>query len=218
LDFKALINRECSGTVGHFHSLRCDSMIDQFFEGNKVFIKEDFEKDRKRYSDLAQSQSPKTLWIGCADSRIDPERVTHAKAGELFVHRNIANIVPLQDWNFASVLEYAVAHLKVENIVICGHSECGGIKALDKEMQDSYIPLWINNAREAQIRVDAKIPPPKNAEEEKKRLTEMEKENVRLQIEHLRTYPIVKKAEKENKVEIHGLYYYLETGVLEELT
>ncbi len=192
-------------------------MIDQFFEGNGTFIREDFEKDRERYDALAQSQSPKTLWIGCADSRIDPERITRSKAGELFVHRNIGNIVPLQDWNFASVLEYAVAHLKVENIVICGHSECGGIKALDKEMQDSYIPLWINNAREAQIRVDAKMPSPKNAEEEKKRLTEMEKENVRLQIEHLRTYPIVKKAEEENKVGIHGLYYYLETGVLEEL-
>ncbi|MCQ1539503.1 carbonic anhydrase [Methanocalculus taiwanensis] len=192
-------------------------MIDQFFDGNKVFIKDDFEQDRKRYADLAKSQSPKTLWIGCADSRIDPERITHAKAGELFVHRNIANIVPLHDWNFASVLEYAVAHLKVENIIICGHSECGGIKALDKEMQDSYIPLWINNAREAQIRVDARLSPPKNPEEAKQRLTEIEKENVRLQIEHLRTYPIIKKAEDEKKIGIYGLYFYLEDGKLEEI-
>lgn len=203
--------------TGAEHQPRSCTMIDQFLEGNTTFIREDFEKDRRRYSDLALFQSPKTLWIGCADSRIDPERITNAKAGELFVHRNIANIVPLQDWNFASVLEYAVAHLKVENIVICGHSECGGIKALDKEMQDSYIPLWINNAREAQTRVDATMPAPKNAEEEKKRLTEIEKENVRLQIEHLRTYPLIKKAEEENKIGIYGLYYYLETGILEEL-
>ncbi|MCP1715404.1 carbonic anhydrase [Methanocalculus alkaliphilus] len=192
-------------------------MIEEFIKGNRSFIKKDFEKDRARYDALAVSQSPKALWIGCADSRVEPERIIDADAGELFVHRNIANIVPVGDWNFAAVLEYAVAHLRVPGIVICGHSECGGIKALDKEMDDSYIPLWIDNAREAKRRVDARIAAPITPEESKNRLTEMEKENIRLQIEHLRTYPIVKRAEAGKKVEIYGVYYDLATGLLEEV-
>jgi len=192
-------------------------MIEEFIKGNKSFIKDDFERDRLRYEALATSQSPKALWIGCADSRIECERITCANAGELFVHRNIANIVPVGDWNFAAVLEYAVAHLKVPGIVICGHSDCGGIKALDLEMDDSYIPLWIDNAREAKRRVDARIAAPTTPEESKARLTEMEKENVRLQMEHLRTYPIVKKTESDKKVRIYGLYYDLATGILEEV-
>ncbi|WP_370650815.1 carbonic anhydrase [Methanocalculus sp.] len=129
----------------------------------------------------------------------------------------MANVVPVHDRNFASVLEYPVAHLKVHNIVICGHSECGGIKARDKDKPDSYIPLWLNNAIEAKTRVDARLPQPKTTEEAKQRLTEVEKENVHLQIEHLRTYPLVKKAESEGKVKIYGLYYTLETGTPEEI-
>lgn len=192
-------------------------MIDRFLEGNKHFLAEDFGKDPDHYGPLASSQHPEVLWIGCSDSRVNPERITGAKAGQIFVQRNIGNIVPVHDWNFATVLEYAVNHLKVGDIVICGHSDCGAIKALDHESKDAYVPLWLNNAMEAKHRVDAKIPAPKNLEEEKNRLHLIELENVALQIEHLRTYPPVRTAEKEGRVQIHGLYFDLATGELKKI-
>lgn len=136
-------------------------MIDQFLEGNKVFIEKDYKQNRDHYLSLSRSQSPKTLWIECADSRVAPERITNANAGDIFLHRNIAHVVPVHDWNFASVLEYAVTHLKVHTIVICGNSECGGIKAFDKDMPDSYIPLRLNNVIEAKTRVHARLSPQK---------------------------------------------------------
>jgi len=134
--------------------------------------------------------------------------------GTLFVHRNVGNIAPMHDWNFASVLEYAIRHLKVKEIVICGHSDCGAIKALDKESDDAYIPLWLNNAVEAKKRVDARISPPKTPEERKARSEMIEKENIALQIEHLKRYPLVKEALLKGEVQVHGLYYDLETGML----
>ncbi|MDK2989924.1 MAG: carbonic anhydrase [Methanoculleus sp.] len=192
-------------------------MIDKFLEGNKRFLKEDFAKDPEHYGPLASSQHPEVLWVGCSDSRVNPERITGAKAGQLFVQRNIGNIVPIHDWNFATVLEYAVNHLKVGDIVICGHSNCGAIKALDHESKDAYVPLWLNNAMEAKRRVDARIPAPKNPEEEKNRLRLIEIENVALQLEHLHTYPPVRAAEKEGRVKLHGLYFDLATGELEKI-
>ncbi|HRR87804.1 MAG TPA: carbonic anhydrase, partial [Methanoculleus sp.] len=102
-------------------------MIERYLEGNRRFLEEDFRRDPGHYGPLASAQHPGALWIGCSDSRVDPERITGAKAGELFVHRNIGNIVPLHDWNLATVIEYAVNHLKVDDIVICGHSNCGAI-------------------------------------------------------------------------------------------
>ncbi|KDE56144.1 carbonic anhydrase [Methanoculleus sp. MH98A] len=192
-------------------------MIDRFLEGNKHFLEEDFRKDPDHYGPLASGQHPEVLWIGCSDSRVNPERITGAKAGEIFVQRNIGNIVPVHDWNFATVLEYAVNHLKVADIVICGHSDCGAIKALDHESKDAYVPLWLNNAMEAKRRVDAKIQVPKNSEEEKLRRRLIEFENVALQIEHLRTYPPVRAAEKEGRVQIHGLYFDLANGELKKI-
>ncbi len=194
-----------------------DVMIDKFLEGNKTFLKEDYSRNPEHYEALVSSQSPVVLWIGCSDSRVNPERITGAKSGELFVQRNIGNVVPVHDWNFATVLEYAVNHLKVGDIVVCGHSDCGAIKALDKESNDAYIPLWLNNAVEAKRRVDARMQVPKTPEEEAIRRRLIELENVGLQIEHLRTYPPVRAAEKEGRVRVHGLYFDLATGELKKV-
>jgi carbonic anhydrase len=189
-------------------------MIDNLLLGNYKFRETDFSPNINYYRELAQSQHPSVLWIGCSDSRLQTGHITQAKAGELFIQRNIGNIVPIHDWNFATVLEYALAHLHVEDVVICGHSNCGAIRALDKESTDSYIPLWLNNAREAKDRVDKKITPPLTVLEKEERYRLIEQENVRLQIEHLHTYPILKKAVDDKKVEVHGLYYDLGTGAL----
>ncbi|MDO5845073.1 MAG: carbonic anhydrase [Methanocorpusculum sp.] len=193
-------------------------MIDSFIEGNKDFIEKDFERKKDRYMQMTTSQHPTVLWIGCSDSRVNPERITHCRAGELFTHRNIGNIVPTHDWNFATVLEYAVKHLKVKDIVVCGHSDCGALNALDVDMsKDSYIPMWINHAREAQTRVDAKLGECKTAEEKAKRKREIEFENIRVQIEHLRQYPLVYLAEEKKEIEVHGLFYDLATGKLSKI-
>lgn len=193
-------------------------MIDKLLEGNKKFREGSFKENKAYYEELTKGQSPTILWIGCSDSRLQTGHITQAKAGTLFMHRNIGNVVPLYDWNFATVLEYAIRHLKIKDIVICGHSDCGAIKALDKETNDVYIPLWLNNAIEAKQRIDAQIKAPKTPSELKKRSRMIEEENVRLQIEHLNLYPVVKEALKEKKIRIHGLYYNLENGELSKIT
>lgn len=191
-------------------------MIERFLEGNKTFIEGEFTEHNDYYQELATGQSPTVLWIGCSDSRVAPERITGARAGELFVHRNIGNIVRTGDWNFATILEYAVKHLKVHDIVVCGHSDCGAMKALatEGESDEAYIPLWLSNAASAMAAVEAKTPRPSDAEGLKKWRRMIEEENVHLQLENLRTYPIVRDAEKDGRVELHGLYFDLETGVL----
>jgi carbonic anhydrase len=192
-------------------------MIEKFLEGNERFREDDFKKNPDHYNALASSQHPVVLWIGCSDSRVDPERITGAQAGEIFVQRNIGNIVPVHDWNFATVLEYALNHLQVGDIVICGHSDCGAIKGLDHESDDAYVPLWLNNAMEAKRRVEGRIQVPKTPEEENLRRRLIEIENVGLQLEHLRTYPPVRAAEKEGRVRLHGLYFDLATGELKKI-
>jgi carbonic anhydrase len=192
-------------------------MIEHLILGNMKFRETDFDENTELYKNLVLGQNPKVLWIGCSDSRVVPERITHQPPGEIFVQRNIGNIVPVHDWNFATVLEYAVAHLKVTDIVVCGHSDCGAMKALDKESNDAYIPLWLNNAREVKDKVDARIKPPQTPEEMRERSRQIETENIRLQIAHLKTYPIVKSALEAGKIQVHGLYYDLATGVLSKM-
>jgi carbonic anhydrase len=193
-------------------------VIDKLLLGNYRFRETDFTPNIDYYRELASSQHPTVLWIGCSDSRLQTGHITQARAGELFIQRNIGNIVPIHDWNFATVLEYAVVHLNVLDVVICGHSNCGAIRALDKESTDAYIPLWLNNARDAKTRVDATMSPPKTVLEKEERYRLIEQENVRLQIEHLFTYPLLKKAVDEKRVDVHGLYYDLGTGELKRIT
>lgn len=192
-------------------------MIDELLSGNVKFQNTLFKKNHELYSELVKGQQPPVLWIGCSDSRIQTGHITNTQAGTLFMHRNIGNMAPANDWSLATVLEYGIKHLKVQHIVICGHSDCGAIKALDKDLDDAYVPNWLNNAIEAKLRIDAKIKKPSTQKEHKERSRMIEQENVRLQIEHLVTYPIVKNALKEKKIEIHGMYYDLETGALSKI-
>jgi carbonic anhydrase len=193
-------------------------LISQLLVGNQEFRDNDFDMNPGRYQDLAMAQNPGILWIGCSDSRSDPERITSAPPGELFVTRDVGNIVPNHDWNMASVVEYSINYLGVKEIVICGHSDCGAMKALDKDLPDPYIPLWLNDAREAQIRVDAREYYSDTPEGRKERSRQIELENVRLQIEHLMTYPSVRQAASEGRIQVHGLYYDLATGILSRVT
>lgn len=194
------------------------SIVGELLQGNLKFREDVYNASIERNQELAAGQNPGVLWIGCSDSRSDPERITGAGPGELFVTRNVGNIVPNHDWSLATVLEYSINYLNVQEIVICGHSDCGAIKSLDTDLHDPYIPLWLNDAREAKTRVDSRIMVPKTPEENKERNHQMELENVRLQVEHLMTYPSVKAAVMDGRVHVSGLYYDLATGTLSVVT
>jgi carbonic anhydrase len=193
-------------------------MISTLLDGNRRFVAETFEKEREFFVSLAKSQKPTVLWIGCSDSRISVTTITSTKVGEIFVHRNIANIVATNDWNLSAVLEFTINRLKIPDIVICGHYGCGGIAALDgDDGDDKYIPIWLINSYAARERVDEKIRALRIDLPPEKRMNLIVEENVRLQLEHLNEYPFVKRAQQEKKLKLHGWVYDMETGQIKIL-
>ncbi len=169
-----------------------------------------FEKASDLLAQLArEGQKPKVMFIGCADSRVVPELLTGARPGEVFVVRNVANIIPpfgTGHWSAGAALEYAVNHLQVVHLVVCGHTDCGGIKALDSRMDalaDSSLSQWIELAREAQTRVDGR------GVEKAKRHRAIVEQNIILQLERAAGYPAIQKALKENRLELHGWLFDL---------
>ena len=169
-----------------------------------------FEKENKLIAQLArEGQKPQVMFIGCADSRVVPELLTGARPGDLFVLRNIANIIPpygIGHHSVGAALEYAVNHLKVAHVVICGHTDCGGIKALDSRIDplaEQSLRQWIEFAREAQTRTDG------YGVEPEKRHRAIVEQNIILQLEHAAGYPAVRKALDEHRLELHGWLFDL---------
>ena len=187
-------------------------MVEKFLEGNKKFVEDDFNRNKNHYLGLSRGQSPKALWIACSDSRVDPERITSADMGDLFIHRNIGNLVPEDDLNVATVLEYAVNHLKVEDIIVCGHSNCGAIKTLVSgySPKDRHIPRWLENAEPILENTCSGDSPPADQKD-------VEIENIRQQLKNLKEYSMVRDAVARGDLRIHGMYYDLETGLLEKV-
>jgi len=188
-------------------------MITSLLDGNKRFVTDVFDVERDYFEDLAKMQRPTVLWIGCSDSRVPVNTITQTKPGEVFVHRNVANIVATNDWNLSAVLEFTINHLQIPDIVVCGHYGCGGIAAMDEEHRDDrYIPIWLNNAYKAKERVDEKIASLRIKLSQEQRMQLIVEENVRLQLDHLREYPFVRNAMQENKLSIHGWVYDMTNG------
>jgi carbonic anhydrase len=158
---------------------------------------------------LAAGQQPRTLWIGCSDSRVIPEEITDASPGELFVLRNVANIIPPSgsDDTVGAVIEYAVGHLNVERAIVCGHSGCGGVAALFSSVDaahDPHLARWVELARPA-ARQAAELP-------EGERLAAAVRANVLLQREHLLTYPCVEAAVAAGSLRVYACVYQIGTG------
>jgi carbonic anhydrase len=188
-------------------------MITSLLDGNKRFVTEVFDRERDYFEELAKTQRPTVLWIGCSDSRVPVNTITQTKAGDVFVHRNVANIVATNDWNLSAVLEFTINHLKIPDIVVCGHYGCGGIAAMDEELlDDRYIPIWLNNAYKAKEKVDEKLLSLRIKISQEQRMQLIVEENVRLQLEHLREYPFVRAAMQEKKLSIHGWVYDMNNG------
>jgi len=176
-------------------------------------FREKFDSDHEVFVRLAdEGQNPKVLWIGCSDSRVVPELITGADPGELFDVRNIANVVPpaaSAACATGAAIEYAVIHLEVRHIVVCGHTECGGIKALEatpEPTNEPHIASWLELARPAREKV-------LNSDvAETDRYLETIKTNVLMQCENLRSYPCVAGGERSGELSIHPWLYDLHTG------
>ncbi|MFA6450689.1 MAG: carbonic anhydrase [bacterium] len=183
-------------------------------EGNKQFVQKVFGPEN--LAKLKDGQKPHTCWIGCSDSRVPSGLITGTMAGELFVHRNIANIVPPNDTAVGAVLEYAVEHLKVGQIVLCGHYGCGGMNALWKGPEKGTIVAdWLKNGNAALRRVRAMEGIEKLSEAKALRL--LVEENLRVQREHLLRYSFVRDAVKKERLLINVVVYDIATGKLKEL-
>ena len=188
----------------------------ELLSGYRQF-REKFESEHEVFERLAEEgQNPKVLWIGCSDSRVVPELITGADPGELFDVRTIANIVPPAPTiacATGAAIEYAVNHLHVTHIVVCGHTECGGIKALEDPPSpeaEPHICSWLELAQPARRKVLAQGVAADDV------YLETIKTNVLLQCDNLRTYPCVAEHEKAGALSIHAWLYDLHTGLIFE--
>jgi carbonic anhydrase len=184
--------------------------------GIRKFRTETYPKNKETYLQaVREPQRPHALFIACADSRIDPELITQSGPGDIFVARNIGNLVPAYGemlGGVSAVVEYAVTGLKVQHIVICGHSDCGAMKALVRPESLEEMPAvrnWMNNAAAAMSVAKSMMKPDERPIEFVKRLTE---ENVLLQLQHLRTHPSVAGAMARGELTISGWVYDIGKG------
>lgn len=183
---------------------------------NKAWSEEKIQQDKDFFTRLAGQQKPKFLWIGCSDSRVPANEITGTDPGEIFVHRNIANMVVHTDLNLLSVLQYAVEILKVEHIIVCGHYGCGGIEAALSNKSYGLINKWLRNIKEVLKMYQGEIDAINNHTDKVNRLVEL---NVVEQCQDLIKTSIVQKAWKERQApEIHGWAYGLKNGLVKELT
>ena len=183
---------------------------------NKAWAKEMVDIDPEYFDRLAHLQTPEFLWIGCSDSRVPANEVTGTQPGEIFVHRNIANLVVNTDINMLSVLQYAVEVLKVKHVIVCGHYGCGGVKAAMNQHHYGIINHWLKNIKDIYRFHRDEIDALKTEEARADRLTEL---NVQEQVFNLSKTSIIQKAWKYDKrPHLHGWVYGLKDGILRSVS
>lgn len=191
--------------------------MNRLFRGIMEFRREEFERHRELFRELGRQQKPHTLFIGCSDSRVVPNLITGSAPGELFIVRNVANIVPpyrsTEEYvATTSAVEYAVLSLGVDTIVVCGHSNCGGCAALNKDPGElahlPHVRKWLEVSSEVKGRVDRLMTG--DTPEEREWLTEQV--NVLVQMKNLLTYPYVREKYERGELKILGWHYLIETG------
>ena len=191
------------------------SVIENLLLNNKAWAEDRIEENPDYFKKLAALQTPEYLWIGCSDSRVPANEVTGTAPGEIFVHRNIANMVVHTDINLLSVLTYAVDVLEVKHIIVCGHYGCGGVKAA---MGNDYLPLinnWLRNIKDVYKTNRAELHAIEDKEKQFDRLVEL---NVLEQVHHLAETNIVQGAWKKREMPlIHGWVYGLNNGIINPL-
>jgi len=184
-------------------------------ENNRQWAKKIKEKDSEFFSKLARLQAPQFLWIGCSDSRVPANEITGLLPGELFVHRNVANIVVQTDLNCLSVVQYAVEVLKVKHIIVCGHYGCGGIKAAFNKTKLGLIDNWLRYILDVQEKYAQEL---KGIKDEEKRLDRLCELNVLEQAKNICQTTIMQDAwGRGQALSVHALIYKLHNGLLKEL-
>lgn len=188
--------------------------LDRVFQNNEVWIKEKLAIDVNYFETLGQGQTPELLFIGCSDSRVTAEELMGLGPGEVFVHRNIANMVAGTDLNVMSVIEYAVIYLKVNHVVVCGHYECGGVKAAMQSADLGILNPWLRNIRDV-FRIHKKE---LNAiEDEASKYDRLVELNVQEQCVNLIKTAAVQKAYRARGLKVHGWVFDVHTGKLIDL-
>lgn len=180
---------------------------------NKAWATEQVQKDPEYFQRLEHLQTPQFLWIGCSDSRVPADKITGTQPGEIFVHRNIANLVIHTDVNLLSVLEYAVVHLKVQHVIVCGHYGCGGVKAaMGNHDFKQVLNMWLRNIKDVYRLYSDELDAIKDETARTNRLVEL---NVKEQVMHLAKTSIIQRAWKhENRPQLHGWVYGLGDGII----
>lgn len=188
--------------------------IDQIFENNKAWVKEKLAVDSHYFENLAKGQQPEFLYIGCSDSRVTAEDLMGVQPGEVFVHRNIANLVNNVDLNVMSVINYAIRHLEVNHVVVCGHYNCGGVKAAMSQQDMGILNPWLRNIRDVYRLHRVELDAIENADARYNRLVEL---NVQEQCVNLIKTAAVQEAHKLRGLKVHGWVFDIQTGKLIDL-
>jgi carbonic anhydrase len=184
---------------------------------NKAWATEKVHEDPDYFNRLAKVQTPEFLWIGCSDSRVPANEITNTQPGEIFVHRNVANMVVHTDVNLLAVLDYAVNHLKVKHVIVCGHYGCGGVKAaLTNHDYRQVLNMWLRNIKDVYRLHADELNAISDEEKRSDRLVEL---NVTEQLIHLAKTSIIQRAWKyHQRPHLHGWVYGLKDGLLKPLT
>ncbi len=180
---------------------------------NKAWAGEKVQDDPEYFKRLSDIQTPEFLWIGCSDSRVPANEITNTQPGEIFVHRNIANMVIHTDVNLLSVLDYAVTHLKVKHVIVCGHYGCGGVKAaMTNYDYKQVLNMWLRNIKDVYRLHRDEL---ENIPEEQSRFDRLVELNVQEQVLHLVKTSIIQRAWKnDQRPDIHGWVYGLKDGLI----
>ena len=191
-----------------------DKTYMKLIDGNRRFAMERKFDDPEYFKKLSLGQTPEYLWIGCSDSRVPANEVTNTSSGEIFVHRNIANMVVHTDLNMLSVVEYAVEVLGVKHIIVCGHYGCGGVRASMTSEPHGYVDKWLRNIKEVYSKHSTELDAIDNFDKRADRLVEL---NVIEQVQNLAKTKIVQRAWKKRAIQLHGWVYGLNSGLIKEL-
>ena len=187
----------------------------RIFERNRLWAERIKEVNPNYFEDLSQQQSPEFLWIGCADSRVPANQIVDLPPGEVFVHRNIANIVVPSDLNCLSVLQYAVEVLEVKHIIVCGHYGCGGVQASMEDEDHGLIDNWLQHIRYVYRLHEDELDAIEDFSDRADRLCEL---NVTEQTRNVCNTTIVKNRWKSGgDLAVHGVVYSLKNGILKEM-
>lgn len=187
----------------------------QIFKNNKKWVNHHLEADPSYFKDLSEGQKPPILWIGCSDSRVPANEVTGTKPGEVFVHRNIANMVIHTDMSMLSVLDYAVNVLEVRHVIVCGHYGCGGINAALTSKKFGIIDNWLRHIKDVYRMHKEEIDALQTEEEKQTRMVEL---NVQEQVFDLAKTSIIQQAWANGKfLQVHGIVYDIANGILKDL-